>query len=1619
MSVVNKEFNAFWKQLYSELQSLSSEAKKRNNAIRQASDKSIEILKTVHSYDELSQHPDFVVPFILSCSSNNAKFTTISMQCLQGLASTPCLPQDKLSDVLDGFIDATQLALEIKLKVLQVLPIFFKNYSQYVFGPLCAKLLRCCSNLLHSPNKSSMVVGTASATLQQLIDEIFERVLSEDSALEEGDYSVLVGNNESIKVNAYRFDANRLFSDLCSSFDITDSQEHGIDESFLDTKNLPVTYGLEILESILQNGKGIFLKFTDMQFLLRIKTVPFLLRCISSGKHFSIVLRSFRCINLLMNEDYLLVLELEMEVILSLLIHALSIDSDSSLWKKALSLEIFANVAQNFNLLAEVFMTYDNFPDKKHVITNLLNELLRLLSDEDVKNCLCESDVIEKLDQPIISAEVLPLKIQYIHMLDKSNAPSVNIIYIIWLILTIPNEMSDGLSVATLKFSQSADELSSADHLERLTIVYQGIFSGLFEIHCKFLFSTSLDTPLFHSLIRAFQKLAHAAGMLSLSKELNRCLDLFSQAIVTNGITNNPMHLETSQQSTIFNTLSGSLVGPTSSDKVSSEFQFRRIFPPRNINQRQVSLFRALISLSVSLGPALDSENWSYILKTWQWISYYVYGPSADIMEEFYAQDVPPSPSMTKNEILSVENSIVKLYESTTSYGSTAFKAILEQLISECQCSLFPREMNDDVDASSNKTTACRQIEGCACNRLFYITQIGELAIYNSSRFFTDQKNKETALMAVNYLIELVANRDLPNLTIRLYAAKTFTDIIRKVCFEVGSIEDQDLRVARFHILESVILDSILNCINALKELDVTKNTIHNGVLKAESEILLQLLSALKDILNEFGDIINTSWSAVFMIVNSPFEGLKKDLNDVLVEDESDSSLVNGILQKYKEMIQVSYDVFKLISDDFLQSLPIQIIKIVIDTLLNFVMQELNLNISFSSISQFWLVGDYLRQRKDQPLISNEEKEFLHDIESGRLEEIISSHDAGAYKMYNGLWLYLLKKLIECSEDKRIEVKNGAVQTFFRIVDSHGAFFPDWNLIFLEVIKPLLTNKWSVRDQTSDAEFWNHTFEGLVDLYPSHFTDFSEDGAGTEQWRMLLDFIESYVGSGSTDVAYVAIVNYHTLLKSMLDMAYLPKEVLDKVMDIWSRYNIVYGDLTDNTFAKRSNYDCVQEFIASFPHLYKLIMKYEGVTVEFLEKILSLFNSAVRYPLLPENIRDKIKPSSLQLAVLTGLSTFAQSENGNIEVLILFQLSAIMALPFETKEKIEKKLLPKLPVSSRSRIPSFEAVSFSAFKLLKERLEAERNWAFLTERASIKIMNNLSNVISRKPFFEVVKDSEEPIWIMVSRCFRDISLKMFSVSSTLRAIDQSRRDFCDIFVGVAASILKRIDAIADKKTGSLDAIEYAHYREILLKKEIIQYLDKTQIDNFLTAIWECSFLYEFSEVENEILDLSESLSSLASKLSQFEFADVAGSTTETPILSKYQCSIACLKDLISFAIIPGSEYEEIRRSCSPYLVCRLAFALRRYISNESLVRRAPIPKVRKIELEILLVGLHDILEPTNENTKSTDEAILTALKVLHPLILRTIPLSHKLDVLQKDVLELSLGFTRLISKSDI
>lgn len=64
--------------------------------------------------------------------------------------------------------------LDIQLKILQSLPTLLQNYADHLEGDLHATILQLCTTLLQV--KTAAVSNTASATLQQTVSLLFERV---------------------------------------------------------------------------------------------------------------------------------------------------------------------------------------------------------------------------------------------------------------------------------------------------------------------------------------------------------------------------------------------------------------------------------------------------------------------------------------------------------------------------------------------------------------------------------------------------------------------------------------------------------------------------------------------------------------------------------------------------------------------------------------------------------------------------------------------------------------------------------------------------------------------------------------------------------------------------------------------------------------------------------------------------------------------------------------------------------------------------------------------------------------------------------------------------------------------------------------------------------------------------------------------------------------------------------------------------------------------------------------------------------------------------------------------------------------------------------------------------
>ena len=1627
-------FKSLSEQLLRDLQTLASESKRRSSDIKQACEKSIEILKRSHSVQDLSRHPDFVDPFISACMSGNAKLTSISMQSLQRISGIRCVFPEKIGALLGALLRATELAIDIQLKVLQLIPNLFKTYADIITGKLLARLFQCCTQLLQQPNRTSVLLGTVSATLQQLVNEVFDRCNVESDAAET--VTVPIANDKLISVNSYRNDTHIVLMNLSQLND-----PHQYDNAIIDVKHVPEDCVLEILEFVLSNHSSSICKFEDLLYVLRTKVVPLLLRIFSSSKSFPIVVRTARCANLLISTQFFEHLELELEIMLWLLVHTLSKESDSPMWKSIISFEIFENSTKDPELIAKIFESYDIFEDRKDICSSLLSEINTYVNSPEFEGILNESDILLKGDTLIITPDNNTTRVSILNTLDKNTPPLIDQTYVVFLLLSISNNFSDGIGDLTssndcfVKLEQSDDhkgeshEENPSKGADVLRKLYETSYPLLFGIHKKFLYSTTLDTHLFHSLVRAIQMLTLASGVLGFDDHLQECLGLFSVLIIDNVSRTHDnsrnSYRQSSSQATSSGTVLGSIgdtlvnvaaniaekqSGSAAQSQSQSQSQSQAVnvknFHPRIFHQRNLNLFRALVSLSISLGTSFDKVCWKIFFKTWQWVSYYMYGPTTDYMETYYGQANVPAATITKQDLSAYETSVKKFTESSTNFTPSSLYELMSCCIG-CSDDVF----NSSDEVSDTPVDATGLSHFCPYNQSFFVTELSELLVSNSDKVLAEGGDKDIWTLFNEYLINQISNRSLSGSTIRLYLARIYSDTVVELSTKCSTGGKQEGETSLQ--IQGLIMRSLLQLIDKIRSLPISSESVYSNNTNIESDIILQALKTLNDLLNSFGETL-TCWDIVLKILNSPFEVIDNGSQTIISEEEG--QIASVVIQKHKEMIQMSFEVFKLISDNFLQYLPLDIIKSLIDTLSHFVSQDRDLNISFSSISQFWLIADCLRMQEeeaggDDPDVTA----FTNLVKEGKVEDVING-DYPISQKIKSLWIYLLVTLVRCAFDIRPEVKTGAVQTFFGILDSNSNFFPSWNLVASQALTVLLSFELPAASANDYAEFVNLTFKGLLQVYSKHLSKNFIEPEITQYWINLASKMGELMRLTAYDVVYSVCNNFKQLLEISNKIDNFPVVIVNKYYEVWTTYTVMYTSIPTNDYRKKTNSDCLQAFADCFQPLYEIHRKFSLLDINFIEKCLGNINAISRYPLLPDHISDVSKPSPLQKSLLAALCVFDEDLPVHFELLVLAQLSSIVDLPFDTRERIRKKLAAKLGDSSKTKIPSFQAISYSAAEILYKRLQGLKflDLDMIKSKAFSKLLNNLSQPMLKNSMICIKKEAGNPVlWQLACDSFSLLSEKMFEyLQDNLESSNEENiKEYCEVLSNSIIASIEKEGKQEDPDIGKQAVQIYLQLKTLFIKCLSLDLLTKEMIQPFGSALWSSSFYYEIDEVEDAVIKQCSSLEDVVNRFSTFDFENIVGSTKEPAVLPNYELTTTCLVDLIGFCTLEEPKSEKIREVCFSFMIARVSFVLRKFIADQQLLNLQPISKVKSFELQQVSTGVLGVLKFYSSLSNNTQD--FTLLHDLYPLLLKAIPLSEKVSGLQETLLQIALLYARL------
>ncbi|KAL5014652.1 hypothetical protein ScPMuIL_008922 [Solemya velum] len=377
--------------LQSDLRLLYSESKKKHANVKEASEAVQLKLRTITSKKGdiipslIPASSEIVQPFVMGCDSKNPKLIPLCLTSVQRLISHEAISVTAANSILEMLWKLMESGLE-ELKLLQTATLLI-TINAVVQHESLSKALVLCFRLHFT--KDSTTINTAAATIKQLVNMVFERVVTEDKVpsqeLMEPVSTVELKTGSRVPPKSLRpcaADAFLLFQDLC--------QLVNADQPFwlVGMTEMTRAFGLELLEAVLTSYSEIFIRHPEFSFLLKERVCPLVIKLFSPSikyRHglppppspapvekpvFSIVMRLLRIVKSLIMLYYKLLIT-ECEIFLSLLVKFL--DPEKPLWQRCLALEVLHRLTNQSELVRSFVESYDMKPHSTKIFRDIVN----------------------------------------------------------------------------------------------------------------------------------------------------------------------------------------------------------------------------------------------------------------------------------------------------------------------------------------------------------------------------------------------------------------------------------------------------------------------------------------------------------------------------------------------------------------------------------------------------------------------------------------------------------------------------------------------------------------------------------------------------------------------------------------------------------------------------------------------------------------------------------------------------------------------------------------------------------------------------------------------------------------------------------------------------------------------------------------------------------------------------------------------------------------------------------------------------------------------------------------------------------------------------------------------
>lgn len=1073
--------------------------------------------------------------------------------------------------------------------------------------------------------------------------------------------------------------------------------------------------------------------------------------------------------------------------------------------------------------------------------------------------------------------------------------------------------------------------------------------------------NAALDDHYYRSLIKAYQRFAQVAGLLRLSTPRDALMTTLGKAAVPPQVlsasTAEPVRSPSIESPRVFSNprhllsvdsfVSQSSATSTERDRRSS------IEPSRpTLTIRNLLCLRALLNLAIALGPTLGPafrlvidvlKQADMVLSaaTPQQVSRHGTGSQST------DNDSPSALHAFSSEVAAVEAAASRLLESTADYPNDAFINIVETFCRLLRGRIPTAAMSpkpDDLSPPSTPIFQRRTISGLpglstlaemqARDYQFIIPKLGSLAALNVSRFVTNEPRESGWDLIVEEIMKVAVTSSNPGV-----ARRAATDLLCKLCAacvaEVAE-EDDELRA----MIQRRVLAVLPRIVEGIYAED-------GELTNADIEVQIQVLDAVKHILERSGESLVAGWNKILALISSVF-----DSDGVFTATDQDGATSIDWPQVSHEFIAIklgreAFTAVQLICSDFLSLLPTNTVPALIELLHRFMGQSDDLNLSLTTITMTWNISDTLFEDEHSSALAKLDicTIDLPEIES-RLRETLVDNRAAQ-------WLLVLVRLRDIVRSGQKEAQKAAFQIICSICKNHGTQLSagSWNVLLHTVVLGMLCDNaeavsGSIAAPTADdhvqiaQEMTGVILEGTAAVLAENARVIETTATLPRLWEVLTDTLDTLLIHGDYATSAAVYRSLTTVLNTINAPLGKWQEPVQRTFALWSNR---IPPAPKQQGAKQDNQAAFVAYTDLASDLYRLMK--QDFTEQQTGVIIDNLFACVRKSKASYYGAHIHAMSPLQSKVMTLLKALRMDIPGSKTRLISTAAASIL-LHTETAE------------DTKSGRPSYIALAGESIDWLQNLITTHAEDAELKENdAMLKAIESLQIVISRK---YATKQDYTGIMLWRRATAAAVVVARPVLDQTLSPATDKGKSIAlwSEFVQISGAIVgaNHLHTFTDVRRIYEDQLSdiaaYETLRQIMVPRLGSEDLPDSIRQTFAQSLFEASVIHQLEKSELPVPGIPV-LSNIGT---------IRRGRMNVSFSQREQMSYVCFKELVALSSAqPNStpEHERIAQAVAPLLVLRLAIPIKAYIADQPLRGRAPQPLS---ELEELLFCFEQIVK---------------------------------------------------------